>query len=127
VTAASFAASASPGSNSPTKTVLEPSQCDCGADSVTRVGQDRLSHSAADEALEARIKRLGALSIAAYKAGKLILAMRLSAAMIREINSRRPEVQAARHAEFEKRISEGVDYFQSEHALELSRQYLGGS
>jgi hypothetical protein len=36
------------------------------------------------------------------------------------IVARSPAVLAARHAEFEQRISEGVDYFQSAHAHELA-------
>jgi hypothetical protein len=41
---------------------------------------------------------------------------RMNAALM----ARSPAVQAARHAEFEQRISEGVDYFQSAHAHELA-------
>jgi DNA-binding GntR family transcriptional regulator len=37
--------------------------------------------------------------------------------------ARSAAVQAARHAAFEQRITEGVDYFQSRHAIELGQQF----
>jgi hypothetical protein len=37
------------------------------------------------------------------------------------ILARSPAVQAARHAAFEQRLDDGIDYFQSTHALELGR------
>ena len=39
---------------------------------------------------------------------------------------RSPEVQARRHAEFERIVDEGVAYFSSEAAQELGRRRLGG-
>jgi hypothetical protein len=42
------------------------------------------------------------------------------------LRERSRRVGAARHEAFERRLDEGVDYLQSEHALALGRQHVGG-
>jgi hypothetical protein len=96
----------------------------CGALLLDVVG-DRLQRLAArelsDSELEQHIKDCGHLLEQAMEHGNVQEAEGWQQAMYRAIAARSPARKAQMEAEIERRISEGLDYFNSEHASALAR------
>lgn len=76
-----------------------------------------------DDELEAHIRDLGRLSEEAYAQGDPHGARLWSARMVKAICQRSPAKQAEMTAAIDRRITEGVDYFQSADALALGRRF----
>lgn len=131
MTSLSFAPQASQ-AQLPEQTISASAAAPCSPALMSRVGEalKTFSRELSDDELEQHIDDLQWLYLTAYARyeahhsphdrDEALYHLHL---MNEAILARSPAAQAARHAEFERRISEGVDYFQSDHALELGRRY----
>ena len=103
-------------------TECETVRMDSVSEVLRRVSDIAAQRAIGDAELERHIKDTAGRMEAAYAAGNRQEAEGWMQAMYAAIKARSPAAKAAREAEIQRSIDEGVGYFCSEHAVTLARK-----